>query len=434
MLIFWQECKHILRSRFLWVAVLLFAFLGIFFAVTRVTEEDRENYEAAHIYVQKYGTAFTQDDVETYREIYLHETPHGKRLQEALKEAGLPFPTEEEMLDSRWEQKTEFGKKVDSLWENNYNDYMMISQAIDNYLSIADYVEGYDYNPYAEKSEEVPWVLDLIRYRPVPLSHWKIEMLEEAAAKDEEKLSAIITTKQNQHLLPLDNRMSNSRFWFTFPLDLMGQGLVWAAAFVLAGIAAGRSLGGSFQNNMQGMVYLGKPGRRFGLYKVLAVLAVSAVLYLFLSVLVLLVYALLCRTYLYWDVPISAANIISRFFITIGGYWLFQLGVGLAAVLIMTLVFCAVMMVTKNFYAGSAVSVGVSLLLLGLIVNVPAAQNSFLLMGGPIGLFLNTGKFLQQDFLFSILPHFEGIMLLIWCGIAAVLAAVGFVRFRKAAL
>lgn len=439
MLIFWQECKHILRSRFLWVVMMLCALLGVFFAVTRITDDDRKNYEVAHIYTQKYGTAFTQDDVETYREIYLHETPHGKRLQEALKEAGLPFPTEEEMLDSRWEQKTEFGKKVDSLWENNYNDYMMISQAIDNYLSIADYVEGYDYNPYAEKSEEVPWVLDLIRYRPVPLSHWKIEMLEEAAAKDEEKLSAIITTKQNQHLLPLDNRMSNSRFWFTFPLDLMGQGLVWAAAFVLAGIAAGRSLGGSFQSNMQGMVYLGKPGRRFGLYKVLAVLAVSAVLYLFLSIVVLLGYVLLCRTDLYWNVPLSAVNtgngvMIPRFFITIGGYWLFQLGVGLAAVLIMTLVFCAVMMVTKNFYAGSAVSVGVPLLLLGLIVNVPAAQNSFLVMGSPIGLFLNTGKFLQQDFLFSILPHFEGIMLLIWCGIAAVLAAVGFVRFRKAAL
>ena len=125
---------------------------------------------------------------------------------------------------------------------------------------------------------------------------------------------------------------------------------------------------------------------------------------------------------------------VSRFFITIGVYWLFQLGVGLAAILIMTLVFCAAMLVTKNFYAGSAISVGVSLLLLGLIQMVPAAQNSFLLMGSPIGLFLNVGKFLQQDFLFSILPHFEGAMLLIWFGIAAVLGTVGFMRFRKAAL
>lgn len=130
----------------------------------------------------------------------------------------------------------------------------------------------------------------------------------------------------------------------------------------------------------------------------------------------------------------GGAMMISRFFITIGGYWLFQLGVGLAAVLIMALIFCAAMLVTKNFYAGSAVSVGVSLLLLGLIQMVPAAQNSFLLMGSPIGLFLNVGKFLQQGFLFSILPHFEGVMLLIWCGIAVVLGTVGFMRFRKASL
>ena len=124
----------------------------------------------------------------------------------------------------------------------------------------------------------------------------------------------------------------------------------------------------------------------------------------------------------------------TRFPITIGGYWLFQLGVGLAAVLIMTLVFCAAMMFTRSFFAGSAISVGVSLLLLGLIANVPAAQNSFLIMGSPIGLFLKSGQFLQERFLFSVLPHFEGVMLLIWCGSAAVLGAVGFMRFRKAAL
>ena len=125
---------------------------------------------------------------------------------------------------------------------------------------------------------------------------------------------------------------------------------------------------------------------------------------------------------------------LPRFFITIGGYWLFQLGVGLAAVLIMVLIFCTAMLIAKNFYAGSAISLSVSLLLLGLIMNVPAAQNSFLIMGSPIGLFLNVGKFLQQDFLFSILPHFEGVMLLVWCGIAVVLGTVGFMRFRKAAL
>lgn len=442
MLIFWQECKHILRSRFLWVVMMLCALLGVFFAVTRITDDDRKNYEVAHIYTQKYGTAFTQDDVETYREIYLHETQAGKNFQEALKEAGLPFPTEEEMIDSEGERKTVFGKKLNDFREKDFNNYLIVIQGITNYLVISEFADEHIINPYQQESmivSDIPvWIADQLSYRQEPLPKWKSEILKNAAKEQKSQIQEVFKQKEKQYLLPLDNCANKNFYWFSFPLDLMGQGLVWAAAFVLAGIAAGRSLGGSFQGNMQGVVYLGKPGRRFGLYKVLAVLTMSAAMYLFLSFFVLLVYVLLCRTDLYWNVPLSAASLwgfnFPRFSITIGGYWLFQLGAGLAAVLIMALIFCAAMLVTKNFYAGSAISVGVSLLLLGVIQMVPAAQNSFLLMGSPIGLYLNVGKFLQSEFLFSILPHFEGIMLLIWCGIAAVLAAVGFVRFRKAAL
>lgn len=439
MLIFWQECKYILRSRFLWAVVLLSVLLGMFFAVTRVTEEDRENYEAAHLYVQEYGTTFTKDDVESYRDIYLHETQAGKKFQEALKEAGLPFPTEKEMIDSEGERKTEFSKKLDVLREKDFQNYITILQSIRSYLGISDFAATRSNNPYSGVSMET-WLMEKLSYRSVPLSDWKIAMLKDAAKTEEKRIQEILREKEKQYLLPLDNATDDNKYWFAFPLDLMGQGLMWAAAFVLAGIAAGRSIGGSFQSNMQGVVYLGKPGRRLSLYKVLAVLAVSAAMYLFLSFFVLLVYVLLCRTDLYWNVPLSAvsdggAMIVSRFFITIGGYWLFQLGVGLAAVLIMALVFCAAMLVTKNFYAGSAISVGVSLFLLGVVLMVPDAQNSFLLMGSPIGLFLQAGHFLQERFfLFSILPHFEGVMLLIWFGIAAILTALGFVRFRKAAL
>ncbi len=438
MLIFWQECKHILRSKFLWVVMALTLMVCALFALTRVADEDRENYEAAHLYVQKYGTAFTQDDVEIYRDIYLHETQAGKKLQAALKEAGLPFPTEKEMIDSNGERKTEFSKKLDVLREKDFQNYITILQSIRSYLGISDFAATRSSNPYSGVSMET-WLMEYLSYRSVPLSDWKIAMLKDAVKAEEERIQEILREKEKQYLLPLDNAADDNKYWFTFPLDLMGQGLVWAAAFVLAGIATGRSLGGSFQSNMQGMVYLGKPGRRFGLYKTLAVLAVSAAMYLFLSFLVLLGYVLLCRTDLYWNVPLSAVSdgggmMIPRFFITIGGYWLFQLGVGLAAVLIMAVIFCAAMLFTKNFYAGSAISVGVSLLLLGIIQMVPAAQNSFLVMGSPIGLYLNVSKFLQQDFLFSILPHFEGSMLLIWCGIAAVLGVVGFMRFRKAAL
>ena len=82
MLIFWQECKHILRSKFLWVVMALTLMVCALFALTRVADEDRENYEAAHLYVQKYGTAFTQDDVEIYRDIYLHETQAEKSCRQ----------------------------------------------------------------------------------------------------------------------------------------------------------------------------------------------------------------------------------------------------------------------------------------------------------------------------------------------------------------
>ena len=214
---------------------------------------------------------------------------------------------------------------------------------------------------------------------------------------------------------------------------MMGFGLIWAASLILAGIVAARSLGGSFQNQMPGMLYTQKKGRRTALYKVLSVMAISGGVYLALSLVFTLVCILVFRLDWYWDVSLAAMT-TTRFPITVGEYWLFQLGVGLASVLIMTLVFCAAMMFTRSFFAGSAISVGVCLLLLGLITNVPVAQNSFLMMGSPIGLFLNVGKFLQQGFLFSILPHFEGIMLLIWFGIAAGLGAVGFMKFRKAPL
>ena len=202
---------------------------------------------------------------------------------------------------------------------------------------------------------------------------------------------------------------------------------------------AARSIGGSFLNHMSGILYCSKSGRKLALRKMVSVLAISGMLYLALSLLTTLYYVYRFRLNLYWDVPLASmiqhtGPSIPRFPITVGGYWWFQLGVGLGTILIMALIFSAAMIFTKSFYAGSAISVGVSLLLLGIVQMVPAVQNSFLLMGSPIGLFLQAGKFLQEQFLFSILPHFEGISLLIWGGIAAILAALGFVRFRRAAL
>ena len=149
----------------------------------------------------------------------------------------------------------------------------------------------------------------------------------------------------------------------------------------------------------------------------------------------------LFRLDLYWNVPLASMvdymdSIIPRFPITVGGYWWFQLGVGLGAVCIMALFFSAAMILTKNFYAGSAVSIAVPLFLMMMTFMEPnVTRNSLCMMSTPIGLYINAGLFLRpQMFLFSILPHFEGLSLLIWGGFAAILAVLGFVRFRKAAL
>ena len=216
--------------------------------------------------------------------------------------------------------------------------------------------------------------------------------------------------------------------------------ILWVFSFVLAGIIAARSLGGSLMNHIPEMVYTGKTGRRLVWRKILSVLAVSGGAYIVLYLLITVFYVYLFRLDLYWNVPMASLvdfdrSIIPRLALTIGGYWWFQLGIGLGAVLIMALVYAAAMVLTKSFYAGSAISVGISLFLLLLIQMMPAMRNSLLLMSTPIGLYLNVGNFAQpQSFLFSILPHFEGISLLIWGGIAAILAALGFVRFRRAAL
>ena len=192
MLIFWQECKHILRSKFLWVVMMLCALLGVFFAVTRITDDDRENYEVAHVYVQKYGTAFTKNDVETYQEIYLHETQAGKKFQEALKEAGLPFPTEEEMIDSNGERKTEFGQKLDALIQKDFQNkdfqnHITILQSIRSYLGISDFAATRSTNPYSGLSMET-WLMEKLSYRSVPLSDWKITMLKDAVKAEEERI------------------------------------------------------------------------------------------------------------------------------------------------------------------------------------------------------------------------------------------------------
>ena len=81
--------------------------------------------------------------------------------------------------------------------------------------------------------------------------------------------------------------------------------VLWVFAFVLAGIAAARSLGGSLMNHIQGMVYTGKKGRKLIWHKTLSVLAVSGSVYVLLYLMVTVFYISLFRLDLYLGYRLS---------------------------------------------------------------------------------------------------------------------------------
>lgn len=441
MLIFWQECKHILRSKFFWSVIALGIALAIFMSWEMGFNSDE--FSMCYDFTEKNGTSFTEKDALKYVEYIFEYTEEGETLQENLKKIGVEGVTVQEILAYYNGKETELGKKLEK--------FGMEAQTEENQRLYSDVIFDMEYitNPFILVEERSSLNSEdrnsqresLLQSLKETLPEWKFELLQKGYEDLDKRAAEIIKTKENQYFLPFPLYMSANYQWFHYQFSREAiMGFLWAFAFVLAGVAAARSLGGSLMGNLQGMVYTGKNGRRLVLYKLLAVLAVTGGIYLVFYLLSTLVYLFLFRLDLYWNVPLAALTdwngpVIPRFAITIGGYWWFQLGVGFAAVLIMALIFSAAMVLTKNFYAGSAISVGVSLLLYGLIQIVPGMQDSMLLMGSPIGLFLNAGVFLQERLCkFYILPHFEGISLLIWGGIAVILAALGLVRFRRTAL
>ena len=439
MSIFWQECKHILRSCFFWCVVII----AISFSIFVHGQNYFDGFSEAYHFTEENGTSFTEEDALAYVQYCLEHTDYGETLKENLQEIGIENVTGEEILAYHKGEETELEKKLEKFdQEAETEDDQILYGNTKYYLSV---FEGpfvlVEIGNFENNEDRILAREELFQYMEKVMPKWKLDLLRDGYERLDERIDEIVKNGENHHFFPYPIYMSSGNSnWFNSQFTQMSvMGFLWMFSFVLAGMAATRSLGGSLLGNMQGMVYTRKKGRRLILYKLLAVLAVSGMVYLVFYLLATALYCYCYRLDLYWDVPLASMicdgqAVIPRFSITVGGFWWFQLGVGLATVLIMALIFSAAMALTKNFYAGSAISLGISLLLLGLIQMVPAAQNSFLLMGSPIGLYLNVGKFLQQQFLFSILPHFEGISLLIWGVVAAILAALGFVRFRRTAL
>lgn len=441
MAIFWQECKHIFRSRF-WLAVaVLGVILCIYNGFMNSYTYGSEGFALSYEFTQEHGYSFTEEDAVAFVKYYLENSEEGKEIQEDVKEAGLDTITAEEVRAYYNGEPTKFNEKLQEMSEGKTSEeekaYWNVLSYMDILGSTLEIPKANSLDP--ELYDMKIWGKNMLEEASFP--KWKEELFLDGYAHLDERVEEIKENGENHQMLPVGMSGSDNSEWFHFQFATNGPlGFLWGVAFVLAGIAAARSLGGSLMSNIQGMVYTGKTGRRLVWRKLLAVLAISASAYIILYLLMTVLCVCLFRLDLYWNVPLASMvyygnSTIPRFAITIGGYWWFQLGVGLGAVLIMALIFSAAMIFTKSFYAGSAISVGVALLLLGMIQMVPGVQNSLFLTGSPVGLFLQAGHFLQDRFFrFSILPHFEGISLLVWGSIAAILAALGFVRFRKTAL
>lgn len=435
MLIFWQECKYILRSRFLWIVVVLGIILATLYANTSFTNLGWE-MSLSYEFTEQRGLSYGEKDVEEFLNYFMERHYRAQDLKNELKAAGIQKVTAKDIIDSAMGNDSEFTNQLMQIENTDEEAY----EEIYNDLAPFEWIALGALSRNLEEYDVVERGKSLLESMKPSVPSWKWDMLIDAFEKLQKRTEEITQNQENQYFLPYSLALSNNSYWFSSQFSSTGPlGFVWILSIVLAGMIAARSIGGSFLSHMSNILYCGKTGRKLALRKMMSVLTMSGMLYLALYLLATVYCVYKFRLNLYWDVSLASmiqhtGPFIPRFAITIGGYWLFQLGVGLATVLIMALIFSAAMIFTKSFYAGSAISLGISLLLLGLIQMVPGMQNSMLLMGSPIGLFLNAGKFLRQDFLFSILPHFEGIMLLIWSGIAAILAALGFVRFRKAAL
>ncbi len=451
MLIFWQECKHILRSKFFWVVMVLGAALSIntvyttsgYFKAINVTD-----ISISYAFTEKYGTSFTQKDAEKFVKYYMTETEEGKELVRSMqKDSGLESIFPEEIINAYYNELSQIPDELEAVLQKmeedgrnekaEYSNILYYLDILQRPLELAE-INSLNSESCDMKEKAKSWLEESGKDFP----EWKQKLILDGYDHLAQRVEEIRKNGENHQMLPMIMSSYGNREWFSFQFaGGSAMAVLWVFAFVLAGIAAARSLGGSFMNHMQGMLYTCKNGRRLVWRKILAVLAVSGGSYILFYLLITASYIPLFRLDLYWNVPLASMvdymdSIVPRTAITIGGYWWFQLGVGLGAVVIMALFFSAIMVLTKNFYAGSAISIGVPLFLIMMIFMEPnAARNSLCMMSTPIGLYYNAGLFLQpQSFLFSILPHFEGISLLIWGGIAAILAALGFVRFRRAAL
>ena len=180
MLVFWQECKYILRSCFLWAVMMLGIFVYGFFIYNNFGfSQDLLN--ASFLYTQENGKTFsTREDAESYIKLYLQNTETGKLLADALEKAGLEDIVDrpvDEIMDYR--NTPEIREKLDKLVDSDSSSLSMIYMYLQNIQTPIQMVESsandiaYEENPEEEKAY---WEAIMI---PKIMSEWKKELLME---------------------------------------------------------------------------------------------------------------------------------------------------------------------------------------------------------------------------------------------------------------
>lgn len=431
MRVIWEECKYIFRGRFLWAVLAL----GLLYplGISMMNQQwVMENSALTNRYVEEHGAVYDRSDGRIYEEYYLRETEEGRRAVEIMKELGYSQPTEAEFLEVDAMPYEELEEKLgeEKLWELQevLRQFAMVFQ-----FYFAQPVPQADGQQAAENG-----IYRLENYgstETAKLPQWKKDLLFWGGEQLEARYADVDLEKERNWLVPCFSVSSGFEWLNSLTNSNYGMGFLMAVGMVLAGMVAARSLGGSFLEGRENLLYSTKSGRKLVFSKLAASLLAVSVLYLLLTAIFLAVMVPAFRVDLYWDVPVIAGAGIIRFPTTVGGYLLFLIGVGLGCTVVMCLLFCGFMIGAKNFFGGSALCVGVSLVLAAVILFLPAVQTSLFLMGSPIGLFTGSSRLLGSDFPFSfLLPHFEGISLLIWGLLASLVVGAGFLRFRKAAL
>lgn len=434
MRVIWEECKYIFRGRFLWAVLAL----GLLYSlgISMMNQQwVMENSALTNRYVEEHGAVYDRSDGRIYEEYYLRETEEGRRAVEIMKELGYSQPTEADFLEVYEMFNTNYEACIAKLGEETFWELQVVLQqfgmVFHEYFS--DIVPKVDGKQAAEDG-----IYHLENYgsmETAKLPQWKKDLLFWGGEQLEARYADVDLEKERNWLVPAFQISSGFEWLNSLTNSNYGMGFLMAVGMVLAGMVAARSLGGSFLEGRENLLYSTKSGRKLVFSKLAASLLAVSVLYLLLTAIFLAVMAPAFRVDLYWDVPIIAGAGIIRFPTTVGGYLLFLVGVGLGCTVVMCLLFCGFMIGAKNFFGGSALCVGVSLVLAAVILFLPAVQTSLFLMGSPIGLFTGSSRLLGSDFPFSfLLPHFEGISLLIWGLLASLVVGAGFLRFRKAAL